>query len=84
MGGNPITDLDVPITIFDDEIDEADEQFFIAQLVVFSAVNRGLITIERAASNCVIVDNDREYDYCRKLTITPLFLSLYFTSQLFE
>ena len=61
-GGNPTTDLNVPIPVFDDDIDEADDQIFIAQLVVVSAVNRGLITIERDASNCIIVDNDREYN----------------------
>ena len=59
-GMNPQTDLNVPIPIFDDDIDEADVQSFIAQLVLVSAVNGDLITIERAVANCIIIDNDRE------------------------
>ena len=59
-GGNVITDLDVPIPIFDDDIDEANDQFFIAHLVVVSAVNPALITLDQMASRCRIIDNDRE------------------------
>ena len=73
-GGNLQTDLNVPIPVFDDEIDEAHAQVFIVQLVVDNAVNRGLITIERAASNCIIIDNDREYDNVE--STTPLIMSL--------
>ncbi len=60
-GQNPRTDFDVPIPVFDDNVDEADDQFFIVHLVVVNATNRNLIVIERAASNCIIVDNDRKY-----------------------
>ncbi len=49
--------------MFDDDVDEARYQFFIAHLVVANAVNMDLIYIERAASNCAIVDNDCEYSY---------------------
>ena len=63
-GGNPQTDLNVPIPVFDDDIDEAIDQIFIAQLVVVTAVNRGLIIIVRPISNCIIVDNDRELLKC--------------------
>ena len=59
-GGNAITDLPVPIPIFDDDIDEAIDQFFIAHLVVVSAVNPALITLDRIASRCRIIDNDSE------------------------
>ena len=79
MGGNPTTDLNVPIPVYDDEIDEADDQFFVTQLVVVSAVNRGLITIEHATSECIIVDNDREY-IMWKFLITSLFAYTLFHS----
>ena len=82
-GGNPQTDLDVPIPVIDDEINEADNQFFIVQLVVVSAVNRDLITIERAASKCIIVDNDREYNDVERI-ITTLSIMFRFVLQLFE
>ena len=59
-GGNAITDLPVPIPIFDDDIDEASDQFFIASFEVVSAVNPAQITLEQIASRCRIVDNDRE------------------------
>ena len=59
-GGNARTDLPVPIPIFDDDIDEANDQFFIAHLVVVRAVNPALITLEQTASRCRIIDNDRE------------------------
>ena len=73
-GGNPTTDLNVPIPVLDDDIDEADNQIFIAQLIVISAVNINLITIERDASNCIIIDNDREYDNVESTTdYVPLY-----------
>ena len=59
-GLDPITDLNVPIPVFNDNVDEADDQFFIAHLVLVNATNRNLINITRAASSCIIVDNDRE------------------------
>ena len=59
-GGNPMTDLFVHIPVFDDDIDEAIEQYFIANFMVVSAVNPALITLERIASRCGITDNDRE------------------------
>ena len=44
----------------DDEVDEADEQFFIAQLVVVDTISRRHLAIARNSTNCIIVDNDRE------------------------
>ena len=63
-GHNPVTDLFVPIPIFDDDVDES-EQYFIVQIMVASAVSRNLITLRREASRCRIIDNDREclHDY---------------------
>ena len=58
---NAQTDLNVPIRIIDDDIDEANEQFFIVQIIVANAMTEGsLIIITRNISNCSIVDNDRE------------------------
>lgn len=46
------------IQITDDEINEATDQLFIAQLEILEAVNSNLITISRSISTCFIVDND--------------------------
>ena len=60
-GGNyTITYLNVSIPIFDDDIDEANDQFFITTFEVVSAVNPALITLDQIASRCQIIDNDRE------------------------
>ena len=57
---NARTDLPVPIPVTDDDVDEADEQFFIAQLVAVDVTRHRNFTIERDNTNCIIVDNDRE------------------------
>ena len=59
-GLDPQNDVDTPITVFDDDIDEAD-QVFIANLVISGAVNTSQVLIERRSSTCIIDDNDREY-----------------------
>ena len=59
-GGNPIIDLPVPIPVFDDDVDEAKVQFFIAYFEVVSAVNPARIILNQRASRCRIIDNDRE------------------------
>lgn len=55
-----LTDETVFIPITDDEIDEAEVQFFIVFLEILEAVNFDLITVSRANATCVIVDNDGE------------------------
>ena len=62
-GLTPQTSLDVSIPVIDDEIDEADNQYFVAHLMVVDAVNDTLIVIQRADSNCIIVDDDCGFDY---------------------
>ena len=57
---NARTDLLVPISVTDDNIDEADEQFFIAQLVAVDDISHRNFAIERDNTNCIIIDNDRE------------------------
>ena len=53
-----IDDVIGPISIVDDEIDEAREQVFVIFLEVLEAVNFDLITITRSSSVGCIVDND--------------------------
>lgn len=48
----------VHVLIYDDDIDEADSQFFVIQLVLVSGVNESLIKVNRNASVCAIFDND--------------------------
>ena len=55
---SPIADVPSPIMIVDDLVDEAEEQFFIAYLQIIEAVEPNLITLTRANSTCIIVDND--------------------------
>ncbi len=59
----------VPIPITDDDIDEADNQFFIVQLVLNDATDRELIPVARSTSRCVIVDND-----CKRTKIRIIFV----------
>ena len=61
-GETSIADVDAFISINDDEIDEADDQFFVVYLEIVNATNR-LAQLERVISICNIVDNDREFDY---------------------
>ena len=53
-----LNELEVPIPIFDDDVDEADEQIFVVELRLVSAVNADAISISRETSLCRIVDND--------------------------
>ena len=53
-------DMNVPIQVFDDLIDEASNQYFIAEFRVAEAVNPSLISLAQRASRCRIVDNDRK------------------------
>lgn len=54
------TDLLASLPITDDDVNEADEQFFFVYLIISNAANSDLITITRVASICTIVDNDRK------------------------
>ena len=57
-GHLPIADVPAPIMIVDDPIDEAEEQFFIVYMQIIEAVEPNMITVTRANSTCIIVDND--------------------------
>ena len=55
-----IIDVDAFIPIFDDEVDEAEKQFFIAYLELVDSINPDLIMLPRVICRCIILDNDRE------------------------
>ena len=55
-----IFDLDIPVSIVDDSIDEA-EQNFIVYFEVIDAVNSNTYVINRNLAICRIADNDRKY-----------------------
>ena len=54
-----IFNLDIPVSIVDDSIDEA-EQNFIVYFEVIDAVNSDLFIIHRNFAICRISDNDRK------------------------
>ena len=56
--GPQINDLDAPIVIFDDEINEALEEVFIVVLTLQSSTDPGSVIITRVSSLCRIIDND--------------------------
>ena len=58
--GNPQSDIDVPIPIVDDTVDEAESQFFYILLEVLNATSLGLVTKDRdlTVSLCNIRDDD--------------------------
>ena len=57
-----VNDINAPIAIVDDPINEATEQAFVVQLKHVNSTNPGLIDLNlRPASLCRIVDNDRKY-----------------------
>ena len=54
-------DLPAPIPIVDDLVNEAIEQTFVVQLKLNSSVNPGSVGLmQRQASLCRIIDNDRK------------------------
>lgn len=56
-------EADIPIEIIDDEIDEADEQIFVAMVELVDALHPSLVTISPQDMFTLIriQDNDREY-----------------------
>lgn len=59
-GSSFIVDIPADISIADDEVDEAEMQYFIAYLEILDAVNFDLINIAREVTYCSIIDNDGE------------------------
>ena len=63
-------DVNVPIAIVNDLINEAIEQVFVVQLQLISSVNPGSIDLTtRQASLCRIIDDDRK---CNNVIVYPL------------
>ena len=53
-----------PIRIFNDAVNEANEQVFVAQLRLISSTNPASIGLDtRPASLCRIIDDDSKYNY---------------------
>ena len=50
--------VDTFINIFDDEVDEAQEQRFVAYLEILDAVDLNLVEIGNDTAICIIEDND--------------------------
>ena len=55
-------DVDTPVTIVNDDVNEADEQNFVVTVEVVNAFNTSRITIEREDSLCRIIDDDGQYN----------------------
>ena len=56
-------DVNAPIAIVDDLINEATEQVFIAQLRLISSVNPGTVDLTmRLATLCRIIDDDSKWN----------------------
>ena len=56
---NPTSEIDVPIPIFDDDVHEAESQFFYAVLEITNATNTDLVNTEEPnVALCNIRDND--------------------------
>ena len=57
---NTIFDVSVPIAIFDDEINEVEEEIFVVVLELFDATNTSMVDFNDAIL-CRIIDDDRKY-----------------------
>ena len=57
---SPMSEIDVPIPIFDDDVDEAESQFFYAVFEILNVTNPDLVDIEATlnVTMCTIRDND--------------------------
>ena len=57
---NTILDVSVPIAIFDDEINEVEEEIFVVVLELVDAINSNTVDFNDATL-CRIIDDDRKY-----------------------
>ena len=53
---NPTSEIDVPIPIFDDDVDEAESQFFYVVLEIANATNPDLVDTEEPNLNVALYD----------------------------
>ena len=63
---NPTSEIDVPIPVFDDDVDEAESQFFYAVLEIANVTNPDLVDTdhEQNVTLCNIRDDDCKFQYC--------------------
>ena len=58
----PVNEISVPVSIVDDDINEAPEQMFVVILKLVEGINQDRISLEnRNSSLCRIVDNDGKH-----------------------
>ena len=58
--GRQMNDVDTPVSIVNDTINEAEEQNFVVTLDVVSATDVSSLTISRKDALCRIIDDDGE------------------------
>ena len=57
-----VSEVSVPIFVFDDAINEATEQVFVIELRLISSLDPASVDLSvRPSSLCRIIDNDRKY-----------------------
>lgn len=57
-----VVDIQTPISVVDDAVNEATEQVFTVELRVINSVNITLVDLSQlSVSLCRIIDNDRKY-----------------------
>ena len=63
---NPMAEIEAPIPVFDDDVDEVESQFFYVVLEIANATNPGLVETDHKQRNlnvtlCNIRDNDGKF-----------------------
>ena len=59
--GQQVNDVDTPVSIVNDTINEAEEQDFVVTLDLVSATDNSSVTISRKDALCRIIDDDGEH-----------------------
>lgn len=64
---SPISAIDVPVSIADDDIDESCEQYFIVMVEIIDAVNVASLNLGLSVATVIIGDNDG--NYCKEIEV---------------
>ena len=57
-----VSEMDAPVPVTDDAINEATEQVFVVELMLVSSLDPNTVDLTvRNSSLCRIIDNDRKY-----------------------
>ena len=59
--GQQMNDVDTPVPIVNDRVNEAEEQNFMVTLDLVNATDESRVDIERIDALCRIIDDDGEY-----------------------